>query len=159
MTDVIKNMDDVPPRVTYTKIKSNICKMLEQLSPFQRCVVEMRRIASNKIGKLDSSVKKELLNDSLLRYFNTEDREDLFEGFLRMIVEFGEGGRIHELHLAPTTCNAFYNFLTSLSDAEQQSILNSYPFEADEHLHVSSCLLCRYTAFQRKKLCDLRKLN
>lgn len=107
------------------------------LSDFQKCVVQIRRISANRLGKLEGNIKKALVNELFCNYCATENNVDVFEGFLRLLVFFGKNVRLHEGYISSTVISAFYNFLTN--DVECETVRNlilQNSFSHDNYVYV-----------------------
>lgn len=105
----------------------------KQYSAFQLCVNKIREISIDKT-KSDEE-KKPICEECIFEYFNKETVTDLYEGFLRLIVEFYNFAknylrRKNDTFFALRVVKSFYKFLNFLENTIiKNKILSSRPLD------------------------------
>lgn len=114
----------------------------EEYSSFQLCVNEIRRISCNKVKSEEE--KKPLCEECIYKYFIEETLTDVYEGFLRLVVEFfsytDTSHRSIGMFLALRVVKSFHKFVNTIQDKKTlTNLLNKRPF--DTTVYVSNFLI------------------
>lgn len=114
-----------------------------QLSDFQKCVVQIRRVSSNRLGKLEGSIKKILVDELFCNYCLIENKNDIFEGFLRLLVFFGKNVKPSEGYVPSTVIAAFHKFIiNNLNSVESRNFVLKNTFLHDTDIYVIFIIFC-----------------
>lgn len=96
----------------------------KEFSYFQLCVNEIRGIVINKLK--NDKEKKPICEECIYKYFIQERMVDIYEGFLRLIVEFFDFThdnlrRSNNTFLALRVVKSFYKFMNTISDTQTRN--------------------------------------
>lgn len=118
----------------------------DEYSSFQLCINEIRRICFNKAKSEEE--KKPLCEECIYKYFIEETLTDVYEGFLRLVVEFFNFAnkklyRSSGMFLALRVVKSFHKFVSTIQDKKTLTdLLNQRPF--DTTVYVSNFLIFVY---------------
>lgn len=109
------------------------------LSAFQQSVIKIRKTSANRLEnvKLEGGAKRKLVTEILYNYCLVEDPSDLFEGFLRLLIFFGNSTKLFEGFVPPTIIHVFYHYINDLESIEDKNFIlkNFNLFESDIYVN------------------------
>ncbi|CAK5074843.1 unnamed protein product [Meloidogyne enterolobii] len=119
--------EDVSQSSNNENIKESERKNSTGLKPltFRDCVLRVNEIYEKSTNVLEDKDKYKVIQQTIRRYFDDEDPEDVFEGFLNLVIHLDKITTLlakqYDLSLVITALNAYNDFLVGKPELTQKA--------------------------------------
>uniref|UniRef100_A0A915EI88 Uncharacterized protein n=1 Tax=Ditylenchus dipsaci TaxID=166011 RepID=A0A915EI88_9BILA len=103
-------------------------------SPFVQCVVQLNQMFEGQHVNMDENDKYNKIRQILKSYFEEEHLEDVYEGFLRLLIEVASLYDCSQRNIAVLVVELFDQFFTQADPYERDFIYDSMPHDKSVYL-------------------------